>query len=64
MRAFERLKSYNKPIFLDEVGTTAVNFDGVWSLARVHEVYKNDLTKKNLWFTNMRETLSKEPSIV
>ena len=64
MRAFERLKAYKKPIFLDEVGTTAVNFDGAWSQSRVQRIYANDLTKKNLWLTHMRETLAKEPSIV
>jgi len=64
MNTYTRLKLYGKPIFLDEVGTTAVNFEGTWSEQKAKSEYKNTLEKKNLWLTHMRETLGNEPAIV
>jgi hypothetical protein len=48
----ERLASKQKPVFIDEVGTTKVRYDGVFDFARSQEVFWNEHhTHKNhrLW---------------
>lgn len=63
-RMFERIKSYGKPIFLDEVGTTAVDFEGPWSEERARESYIHDTERKNEWILKMRSELARNPEIV
>lgn len=46
---YTRLKSIQKPNFLDEVATTAVDFDGVWGMDRVRAEYIDDYGRKNAW---------------
>lgn len=64
MQAYQRLGSYNKPMFIDEVGTTAVDFAGDWSNEKALAEYRINDGRKNLWLTQMRETLAKDPNVV
>lgn len=60
---YQRIKSYGKPLILDEVGTTAVNFKWDWSMEKVKSAYENDASYKNAWFDDMRSELSKHPEL-
>ena len=48
-KTLDRLKKFPKPIFVDEVGTTAVDYTWAYSQKKSIEVYQN-----NLWFKNAR----------
>lgn len=61
---YSRLQSYRKPIFLDEVGTTAVDFKGPWTFDKVVQAYENDFGRKDYWIAQMREEIKKFPEIV
>lgn len=61
---YQRLLAFKKPIFLDEVGTTAVNFEGTWSDGRAREIYGTDMRSKNDWLTGFKSELLKNPQIV
>jgi len=63
-KMFPRLKSYGKKIIIDELGTTAVNFQGKWTYQKVLNAYKNNYKSKNLWFEQANKVLKNEPSIV
>lgn len=60
----KRLKSYNKPIFIDEVGTTAVWYTWAYSQEKSQESYQNDYYNKNIWLTSLRDFLLANPQIV
>lgn len=61
---YSRLQSYRKPIFLDEVGTTAVDFKGEWNFDKVVKAYSDDFGRKDYWIAQMREEIKKFPEIV
>lgn len=61
---YPRLQSYKKPIFLDEVGTTSVDFKGEWTFDKVVEAYNDDFGRKDYWVAQMREQIKKFPEIV
>lgn len=61
---YARLRSYSKPIFIDEVGTTAVDFKGPWSFDKVVHAYEDDFGRKDYWIAQMREEIKKFPEIV
>ena len=61
---YARLRMYNRPIFIDEVGTTAVDFKGPWSFDRVAKAYEDDFGRKDYWIAQMREEIKKFPEIV
>lgn len=48
-KTLDRLKKFPKPIFVDEVGTTAVDYTWAYSQQKSIEVYEN-----NSWFKNTR----------
>ena len=58
------MKTFHKPIYVDEVGTTAVNYEGPYSYAKSLEVYKTSKDAKNQRLFQLRDFLSEEPSIV
>lgn len=64
MDIYTRLASYNKPIFIDEVGTTAVNFNGEWSEEKALYEYNTNTENKEKWILDMQESLPKYPNIV
>lgn len=63
-RTLSRLKTFNKPIFVDEVGTTAVNYTWAYSYNKSLEVYQNNTDLKNTRLLQLREFLLRETSIV
>lgn len=63
-RTLDRLKAYGKPLFVDEVGTTAVWYDEHYNFAKSQEVYKTNSDYKNDWLLSLREFFDNEPMIV
>ncbi len=63
-RTLDRLKTFDKPIFVDEVGTTAVNYTGEYSYEKSLEVYKNNMELKNTRLLQLKDFLQKENRIV
>jgi len=61
---YSRLQAYKKPIFLDEVGTTSVDFKGEWSFDKTIQAYNDDFGRKDYWIAQMREQIKKFPEIV
>jgi len=58
------MKTFGKPLFIDEVGTTAVNYTGAYNFAKSLEVYQNNYTLKNTWLRQLRDFLKSEPLIL
>ena len=58
-----RMKQYLKPIFIDEVWTTAVFYSWAYSAKKSKEVYQKDFYKKNLRLTQLRDFFLSEPEI-
>lgn len=63
-RTLDRLKKFDKPIFVDEVGTTAVNYTGAYNFTKSLEVYANNKDLKNAWLLQLRDFLLREQRIV
>lgn len=63
-RTLDRLKKFDKPIFVDEVGTTAVNYTGAYSYTKSLEVYANNKTLKNTRLLQLKDFLLREQRIV
>lgn len=59
----DRLKNFDKPIFVDEVGTTAVNYTGAYNFNKSLEVYENNKSLKNAWLLQLRDFLLRETRI-
>ena len=62
-KTLSRLKSYNKPIFIDEVGTTAVRYSWAYSLEQAQLSYENDYHDKNARLVSLKDFLLANPSI-
>ena len=60
----DRMKKFNKPIFIDEVGTTAVNYAWPYNFQKSLEVYKNTYDLKNTRLIQFRDFLKSEPTIL
>lgn len=60
----DRMKTFNKPIFIDEVGTTAVNYAWPYSFQKSLEVYKTTYDLKNTRLLQLRDFLKSEPKIL
>ncbi|MEI7563378.1 MAG: hypothetical protein WCJ39_07165 [bacterium] len=58
------MKKFKKPIFIDEVGTTAVNYDGAYTYKKSLEVYQKNKELKNQWLLQLRDFLLNQPDIV
>ncbi|MFZ2150510.1 MAG: glycosyl hydrolase [Candidatus Absconditicoccaceae bacterium] len=58
-----RMKQYLKPIFIDEVGTTAVFYTGAYSNKKSKEIYEKDFYRKNLRLTQLKDFFLSEPLI-
>lgn len=59
-----RLKSFSKPIFIDEVATTAVRYDGKYTMKQSRETYKTDSDAKNQRLLQLKALMKKEPRII
>jgi hypothetical protein len=58
------MKKFKKPLFIDEVGTTAVDYPGAYSYNKSLEVYANNKDLKNQRLRQLRDFLLQEPDIV
>ncbi len=58
-----RLKKFPKPIFVDEVGTTAVDYTWAYSQKKSIEVYQNNSWLKNAWLLQLKDFLLRETRI-
>lgn len=63
MHTFDRIKDYGKKVFIDEMGTTAVDFEGEWSRDRVREAYYGDSSKKDAWLRHAAEYIATHDEI-
>ncbi len=63
-KTLDRLKTFNKPIFVDEVGTTAVNYSGAYNFEKSLAVYENNSWLKNQRLLQLKDFLLREPRIV
>lgn len=60
----DRMKKIWKPIFIDEVWTTAVNYTWVYNYKKSLEVFANNKDLKNQWILQLKDFLLQEPSIL
>lgn len=63
-KTLDRLKKFDKPIFVDEVGTTAVNYTWAYDFNTSREVYETNKDLKNKRLMQLREFLLREQRIV
>jgi len=59
-----RLKSFNKPIFIDEVWTTAVRYDWAYNFLKSKITYNKDYDKKNERLVQLKDFLQQNPEII
>jgi len=59
-----RLKSFNKPIFIDEVWTTAVRYDWAYSFIKSKLAYETDYDKKNERLLQLKDFMQQNPEII
>lgn len=60
----QRIKKFNKPIMIDEVGTTAVRYEENFNYNLSREIYKTNYKLKNTWLRQLQQLLWKEKSII
>lgn len=60
----DRMKKIWKPIFIDEVWTTAVNYTWAYSYKKSLEVFATNQDMKNKWLLQLRDFLLQEPTIL
>ena len=60
----QRLKRMNKPMFIDEVGTTAVKYETYYEPARSKALYDTVREDKNYWLMHFKHLLFKEEKII
>ena len=63
-KTLDRIKKFPKPIFVDEVGTTAVNYIWAYNFDTSREVYENNKAMKNIRLLQLRDFLLRENRIV
>ena len=63
-KTLDRLKVMGKPIFVDEVGTTAVNYTWAYNFNKSIEVYETNKDLKNIRLLQLRDFLLRESRIV
>lgn len=59
-----RLLQRKKPIIIDELGTTAINFEGPWSQERAYESFRTNQATKSEWLQSWKEIIEQYPQIV
>ncbi len=60
----DRLKKMKKPLFVDEVWTTAVRYNEQYNQQKSQQVFKNESARKDEWLDNLSRFLDWEPEIV
>lgn len=59
-----RLKSFKKPIFIDEVATTAVWYNEPYNQTLSLQSYQNDSDLKNKWLISLKDFMLQNPEIL
>jgi hypothetical protein len=59
-----RLKSFNKPIFIDEVWTTAVRYSWAYNFLKSKIAYNTDYDKKNERLLQLKDFIIQNPEII
>ena len=59
-----RLKSINKPIFIDEVWTTAVRYSWAYNFIKSKMAYNTDYDKKNERLQQLKNFMQQNPEII
>ncbi len=62
--SLDRLKKFNKPIFVDEMWTTAVNYTWAYDQKKSIDVYQKNMDMKNKRLIQLKEFLLRESKIV
>ena len=60
----DRIKAFNKPIMIDEVGTTSVRYDTAFDFDYSRQIYTTQYFNKNQWLNQLQLLLNSEPSII
>lgn len=60
----KRLKSLNKPIFIDEVATTAVRYNWPYKQKTSQTLYQTESELKNKWLISLKNFMLKNPEIL
>ncbi len=60
----QRLKAFNKPLIIDEVGTTTVRYEGTYSAAKSREVYLTETERKETRLSQLETFLKNNPEII
>lgn len=60
----QRIKTFNKPIIIDEVGTTAVWYKEEFDYKISKGIYTTNYQMKNTWLRQLQQLLRKESNIV
>jgi hypothetical protein len=63
-KTYERVKSFNKPIIIDEVATTSVWYKWDYSFEKSMTEYLNHDERKDYWLHQLREFLINHPEII
>lgn len=58
-----RLKSLHKPIFIDEVWTSAVNYEWTYEYTKTLQTFNNNRFDKNIWLWLLKDFLLQEKTI-
>ncbi len=53
----------NKPIIIDELGTTAINFTGRWTMQKAQKSFMTNSKDKDAWLTQWQSLLEEYPMI-
>ena len=63
-KTYERIKSLNKPIIIDEVATTSVRYSWDYDYYKSRSEYLNHDERKDNWIYQLREFLINRPEII
>lgn len=63
-RTLTRIKKFGKPLFVDEVGTTAVRYKDWYNQQKSQEVFAVESERKDEWLDNLSIFLKNEKDIV
>lgn len=62
-KTLSRIKQFKKPIIIDEVGTSAVQYDGPYIAQKSLDTYDHIHTFKDQWLVQLKDFLQRETAI-
>jgi hypothetical protein len=65
-KTLERIKRLQKPLFIDEVGTTSIRYDDAYSqeASQLRFGQRASIARKNIWLGQLRDMLLNEKNII